>query len=248
MTDKGKLDELIVRIRKLLALTDEIYERDIYPISFFSQAYDITSKVQDTLREMEIAQIELFETQIKAHQAQIFSADPSREKKQDEGEQPAVHADEHVSETVLPPPPPPLPTPPPPPPKVVPEPPPPPAAPAPAPEDAVVDAHRQKETPHMQPPAPPTPVDAPLTNRTEGINKQSATADMKKWLTLNDRFRFGRELFGGDVSLMNRTVAELNEINSYEKGVSYLKSCFGWNFEDEIVVEFMAIMEKCFDK
>jgi hypothetical protein len=121
----------------------------------------------------------------------------------------------------------------------------------PAVEEATPDARGQEDTPRTPPPAPPPPLTAaaPLNAGTEGsANRQIATADMKKWLTLNDRFRFGRELFGGDMSLMNRTVAELNGINSYEKGVSYLKSCFGWNFEDEAVAEFLAVMEKCFGK
>ncbi|MDR0757454.1 MAG: hypothetical protein LBF85_06385 [Tannerella sp.] len=237
MEDKEKLDALIVQIKKLLTLTEEIYERDIYPVSFFSRAYDIAGRVQEALRELEIEQIALFEARIKAHQAQILSTVPPLEKKQEEAEQPVEHAGTQVSGTVLPsfpPPPPPVPEP-----ASV--------AAAPAVEKAVPDAHGQEETPRTPPP-PPT-VAAPPGAGTKGdASRQNPAANMKKWLTLNDRFRFGRELFGGDMSLMDRTVAELNRINSYEKGAAYLKSSFGWDFEDEAVTGFLAIMEKCFSK
>ncbi|MDR2120040.1 MAG: hypothetical protein LBP64_04100 [Tannerella sp.] len=207
MADKEKLDELIVRIRKLLDLTDEIYGKEIYPVSFFSQAYDITYKMQDSLREMEIAQIALFEKQIRAHQAQIFSTSPlGKEYDTDEN---CAHLPDTQAANVAPPP------------KVIPEP------------------QTLPEAP------PPTAADRPH-NDTANVHRQKTAVDIKKRLTLNDRFRFKRELFDGDEALMNRTIADLSMADSYDEGLTYLKSCFNWNFEDGVALEFLTITEKCF--
>jgi hypothetical protein len=192
MADKEKLDELIVQIRKLLKLMDEIYERDIYPVSFFSQAYDGTSKIQELLKEIEVAQIALFEKQIKEHQAQIFSTPLRQDKPQVADNQPDERVETQASETI---------------------------------------------------PPPPAPPDV----KTESASNQKTTADLKKWLTLNDRFRFNRELFGGNESLMNQTIADLSKITSYGGALSYLNSRFNWDFEDEAVTGFLAILEKSFN-
>ncbi|MDR1407331.1 MAG: hypothetical protein LBJ23_04715 [Tannerella sp.] len=240
MADKEKLDDLIVRIRKLLKLTDEIYERDIYPVSFFSQAYDITGQIHESLKQMELAQIALFESQIKAHQAQIFSTTAHREKTPDAGERPAERA-ETPERIIAPTPPPPTP--------------PPAVAPVrqelsdtavPEKKEMPPVVHGPEDRPHTPPPAPPAAVS--LNDRAEGVARQKSAADLKKWLTLNDRFRFNRELFGGSESQMNLTIAELNRINSHDKVIAYLKSHFDWNYEEEIVADFLAIVEKCFDK
>ena len=81
MANKEKLEQLIEYIKKLTTLTEEIYEREIYPVSFFSQAYDLTNTIQEGLHQIEIAQIELFERQMKEHQAQILSIVPYAAKK-----------------------------------------------------------------------------------------------------------------------------------------------------------------------
>jgi hypothetical protein len=200
MADKEKLDELIVQIRKLLKLTDEIYERDIYPVSFFSQAYDGTNKIQEFLKEIEAAQITLFEKHIKEHQAQIFSTPFRQDNKQGVGER---------TETPT--------------------------------GKTAPDVHKQEAPPILPPPPPPIV-------QTESVSNPQTTADLKKWLTLNDRFRFSRELFGGNETLMNQTLADLSRINSYDQGISYLKSRFNWDFDDEAVTGFLAILEKCLNR
>lgn len=230
MADRELLDELIAHIRKLLTLTDDIYERDIYPVSFFSQAYDLTGRIHESLKDIEIAQIALFERQIKEHQAQIFSTTHQGGKRPDATERPPAHAKTPAEEAVAPPPVPQKPV----------------ATTAPAERETPTAGVRQEEPanrPH--PPAPPAPA-APLNGKIENAGRQ--TADLKKWLTLNDRFRFSRELFEGNESLMNRTVAELNRLGSYGEGLAYLKSRFAWNFEDGAGAEFLAVVEKCFHK
>jgi|GEM_PF-2761683 len=71
------------------------------------------------------------------------------------------------------------------------------------------------------------------------------TVDITKALTLNDRFRFLRELFGGNSALMDETLAHLNEIATVNEAKSYLFSRFNWDSEsDETVSDFLQIIEK----
>jgi hypothetical protein len=70
--------------------------------------------------------------------------------------------------------------------------------------------------------------------------------DFRSSLTLNDRFRFQRNLFNGNVELMTQTLNELNDFNSMDEALSYLSS-FDWDWEDESVQAFREILEKRFD-
>ena len=65
ITNKERLEQLIEQIKRLENLTEEVREREIYPVSFFSQAFDISNKIQDDLQQIEISQIEFIEAQIK---------------------------------------------------------------------------------------------------------------------------------------------------------------------------------------
>jgi hypothetical protein len=68
--------------------------------------------------------------------------------------------------------------------------------------------------------------------------------DIRKAFSLNDRFRFRRELFGGNEGQMNKVMTKLNGIRSYEEAIAYLRDELEWNMEDEVVVDFVAFLEK----
>jgi len=204
MANKETLDTLIAQIRQLLKYSEEIYENEIYPVSFFSNAFDSAGRINELLKEIEESQIALFEKQIKAHQAQILSAAPILSAPKAAPQPVDVAPTPPPTETPIPPTPKPEPTP--------------------------------TATPIPPPAEPPAPV------------KTQTDADLKKRLTLNDRFRFKRELFNDDETLMYQTISELNRLNDYNKGVSFLTSRFNWNAdENEAVGEWLAIMEKCYN-
>ena len=56
-------------------------------------------------------------------------------------------------------------------------------------------------------------------------------SDFRKAFSLNDRFRFRRELFGGDEARMNKVINDLNDLHSYEDSVTYLNNELKWNIE-----------------
>lgn len=71
-------------------------------------------------------------------------------------------------------------------------------------------------------------------------------SDFRKAFSLNDRFRFRRELFDGDEEKMSRAIADLNGIHSYEESVAYLTTALNWNPEDAPVADFIKLLEKRF--
>ena len=71
-------------------------------------------------------------------------------------------------------------------------------------------------------------------------------ADIKKSLSLNDSFRFQRELFAGNLPLMETTLNHLNDFHSLPDAIAYLKTHLAWNWDDEIVCDFVKILEKRF--
>lgn len=71
-------------------------------------------------------------------------------------------------------------------------------------------------------------------------------SDFRKAFSLNDRFRFRRELFGGDEARMSQVINDLNGLHSYEDSVAYLNNELKWNMEDEAVADFIKLLEKRF--
>jgi primosomal protein N'' len=71
-------------------------------------------------------------------------------------------------------------------------------------------------------------------------------ADLKKSLSLNDRFRFQRNLFENNAGLMDKTLDELNNLSTLKETLDYLNSRFAWNWENEPAGAFKEILEKRF--
>jgi hypothetical protein len=233
ITNKERLEKLIELIKRLELLTEEIREREIYPVSFFSQAFDITNKVQEDLHQIEISQIELIETQMKDHQAQILStvrqpanpeilkdanAIPGKPPVQPEPEKADIPVhDEKIS----------------------------------APVEPVIKQHFSLFTPQEMTTSAKTPSHVHSSQEekkampiySSGDNKR---IDLKKMISLNDRFLFCRELFTNKEQLMNQIFSELNMVDSYEASIDYLKNRFDWNFEDQYVADFTAVLKKRF--
>ena len=231
MTNKERLEELTVQINGLSLLIEEFREREIYPVSFFSKAYDITNGIQEYLRQVEIAQIELFEKQMKEHQAQLLSlvSQPTQtvtspQLQSPVTESPAQPETATASEQA---------------------------------EKPVESVEPVPEPPSQAPPRPASvhPEKAPPPTYPEPEIKQAFThytaaatnlIDLKKIMTLNDRFLFCRELFARDENLMNRTIADLNRKESYDASIDYVQAHFDWDFENEHVADFIAVLKKRF--
>lgn len=68
--------------------------------------------------------------------------------------------------------------------------------------------------------------------------------DIKRGVSLNDRFLFQRELFNNNRNEMNSTLEQLNSFESYEKAEKYIRDNFNWDFENQIVNDFLLVVQK----
>ena len=78
------------------------------------------------------------------------------------------------------------------------------------------------------------------------LKQRIASKDIRKAISLNDRFRFKRDLFGGSDEAMNKTIEILNQMHSAEDALNYIEKNFRWNYEDETTNDFITILEKRF--
>jgi hypothetical protein len=84
--------------------------------------------------------------------------------------------------------------------------------------------------------------------RTTGSRKAEGrfVNSLKKAITINDRIRYTRELFGGDMELMNKVIVHLDELSSLKEATDYIESIFDWDELDEAVIEFYDLLEMRF--
>lgn len=80
----------------------------------------------------------------------------------------------------------------------------------------------------------------------EGRNKAVKLRSLRKAFSLNDKFYFVREVFGGDERDFNDTVALLDDMESYVDAEEYLISDMMLDAENSDVKAFLRIVASCF--
>lgn len=265
MANKEKIDYLLLDIRELETLVAAMRDAEIYPVSFFSQAFNLTHKILNEVHSLETIQVDQLRKQMEEHQALIQSmprsistpipeptgpalsswqppltvkpvAPPVQEVIFEAAEPEVVIEETVVEELVIEKP-------------VIEE----PLIEEPIIETPVIAAPPVLEEPKSKPVAI-TQTEAThkvITVEKTGvflsdILEKKNLSDFRKAFSLNDRFRFRRELFGGDESRMNNTLSDLNAIQTFEDSISYLNNVLNWNVEDEAVADFIKLLEKRF--
>ena len=74
------------------------------------------------------------------------------------------------------------------------------------------------------------------------------SAGLRHAISLNDSFRFSRELFGGNIDLMNRVIEQISVMSSYKTAVAFLSSKVELNEEKEAVNDFLELLKKFFNQ
>lgn len=236
MGDKEKMDYLLVDIRELEKLVASMRDAEIYPVSFFSQAYTTTQKIVDNLQSIEADQLALFKEQMEKHRALIKKAErleaeaalvtqmqeqESTYEPVQEMELPSVVELKEEEESVA------------------------------TPAAATVAAEKTVSEPaaslsSASSHATTLEQSLPHSISLNEVIQKKFLADFRKAFSLNDRFRFRRELFGGDEGRMNEAISDLNELQSFEESITYLDKKLKWNVEDEAVADFIKLLEKRF--
>lgn len=71
-------------------------------------------------------------------------------------------------------------------------------------------------------------------------------ADLRHSISLNDSFRFTRELFHGDGTLMNETLRRLGEVSSLNEAMQIFSSASGVAEDNEAALDFIELLKKYF--
>lgn len=71
--------------------------------------------------------------------------------------------------------------------------------------------------------------------------------DLRRAFTINDRFRFRRELFGNSDSEMTDTINMVSAMNSFGEAEEYFYDDLGWDKSADEVKDFMLIIERHFN-
>ncbi|MCD7976473.1 MAG: hypothetical protein LUG51_04715 [Tannerellaceae bacterium] len=252
MANQDKIKELLQDIRTLNRLVENIQEAEIYPVSFFSQTFDLAHLILTRLHTLETEQVDALRKQMEAHQAFLQSIPVSKPIPQPvlpEETVPVAQDSSTVSEpeTVR------------------------------APEEIEAEVELPLEQTEQIPftfsvqepqePAEENPFVSPEVEETvreikqispdkPAIDKSNISlneilakkrlADFRKAFSLNDRFYFRKELFAGNEEKMNQTIGVLNDIQSYEESITYLKEELQWDMENPCVADFIRLLEKRF--
>lgn len=70
--------------------------------------------------------------------------------------------------------------------------------------------------------------------------------DLRHAISLNDSFRFAREIFGGNTARMNEVIHQLGAAPSLEKALELFSSTVNLDEENETVVDFIELLKKYF--
>lgn len=71
-------------------------------------------------------------------------------------------------------------------------------------------------------------------------------SDIRKAISLGDRFLFQRELFAADGEKMNKTIDTLNKMNSLEEALEYIQKHFNWQEDSPATKLFISILHRRF--
>lgn len=70
--------------------------------------------------------------------------------------------------------------------------------------------------------------------------------DLRHAISLNDSFRFAREIFGGNTARMNEVIRQLGDAPSLDKALELFSSLVNPDEENEAVVDFVELLKKYF--
>jgi len=119
------------------------------------------------------------------------------------------------------------------------------------PPSPIVEEYKESDT-FVAEPEPPV-VEETIE---DGVSKPTVLGEsiklsaggLRQSISLNDSFRFSRELFGGDTDLMNRVIEQISVMSSYKTAVAFLSSKADMNEENEAAIDFLELLKKYFNQ
>ena len=121
------------------------------------------------------------------------------------------------------------------------------------------EEHKVEEKPSIQPDAKAetTPnndirindilTSKPNELRVDEMLSRREARNLRKAFTLNDKFRFRRELFANNDRLFAQTLNDIQEMTSYDQALIYVAEQLGLDLENDDVADFMLIIQNHFN-
>ena len=76
--------------------------------------------------------------------------------------------------------------------------------------------------------------------------QRSMTKDLRHAFSLNDRFRFRRELFSNSDVVMNETLSLIDTMGSFDEAEDFFYNNLDWDYDSPEVADFMIIIKNHF--
>lgn len=110
--------------------------------------------------------------------------------------------------------------------------------------------------PEDEMPVPPVPTEFPEEDpqepsvplRVDEKLQRNLSKDIRKAFSINDRFRFQRELFAGSANALNTAIEHIEVMTSYGNAELYFYSQLNWDRDNEVVKDFMTIVRNHFQQ
>ena len=83
--------------------------------------------------------------------------------------------------------------------------------------------------------------------RMDELLSRREAQDLRRAFTLNDKFRYRRELFDSNDALFADTLNTLSAMHSLDEALDYLSKDMGWDPEDDNVKDFVATITNHFN-
>ncbi len=82
--------------------------------------------------------------------------------------------------------------------------------------------------------------------RVDELLQRRVADDIRKAFTLNDKYRFRRELFGNSDIAFNDALDMIASMHSFEEAHDYFSNDLGWNLDNDDVKDFLEVVSSHF--
>lgn len=219
MIDRAEVDNLLTHLRELEQLVSGLRDKDV-PVSFFGESFELIQAVSRSVYRIEQSRVSALETRLNEHRSCIAEIS-ARLKEEEQKVKELTLTKEGIAEEKNP-----------------------------LPEPVAAPTPEVKEEPKAAPQEELKigipKVEEKYTPSLKDTLERKFVTDLRKSFSLNDRFLFKKELFGGDDQRMNTVIDRLNQLTALEEAMAYLQTEMNWDFKSSAVAAFISHLEKRF--
>lgn len=107
---------------------------------------------------------------------------------------------------------------------------------------------QSKPEPVPSPTPAPQPIETPVVEKTTAsladVFERQQLSDFRKAFSLNDRFRYQKELFDGDEARMNAAIDDLNRLSTHAEVLDYIHRTLEEKKDNPALADFIKLLEK----